>query len=446
MNDATVSECASACDSGKYQSCRWCDGEMCDSGVCAGEVCEEFFFCGRWEQVVGDATGGGNGFGDANNGEAWSMAVFRDDLYVGTYNDDDGCEAWRSSDGTTWQPVVGAGADVASGFSDADNWGTFSMTAFGGYLYLGTNNESAGCEVWRSSDGTAWEPVVGDPPALIGNGFDDPDNTHAFSMAVFAGDLYAGTYKETSDCCEVWRSSDGIIWSQVNTDGFGDADNLGAVSTALFGGYLYAGTMNPNGCEVWRSSDGTTWEPVVGDTGVVGNGFDDPNNWAVASMAVLGSYLYVGTWNAMDACEVWRSSDGTTWEPVVGGGAAVDNGFGDAYSAHAFSTAVFGSDLYVGTSNWSDGCEVWRSSDGTTWNQINTDGFGDAYNNGALSMAVFWNSLYVGTGNNTDGCEVWRSSVEPIPTVSEWGLIVMTLLLVTLGTIVFGPRRRPVAA
>ena len=100
----------------------------------------------------------------------------------------------------------------------------------------------------------------------------------------------------------------------------------------------------------------------------------------------------------------------------------------------------------MGTSNWSDGCEVWRSSDGTTWNQINTDGFGDAYNNGALSMAVFWNSLYVGTGNNTDGCEVWRSSVEPIPTVSEWGLIVMTLLLVTLGTIVFGPRRRPVPA
>ena len=34
----------------------------------------------------------------------------------------------------------------------------------------------------------------------------------------------------------------------------------------------------------------------------------------------------------------------------------------------------------------------------------------------------------------------------PIPTVSEWGLIVMTLLLLTVGTVVFGRRRRPAAA
>ena len=34
----------------------------------------------------------------------------------------------------------------------------------------------------------------------------------------------------------------------------------------------------------------------------------------------------------------------------------------------------------------------------------------------------------------------------PIPTVSEWGLIVMTLLLLTAGTVVFGRRRRPAAA
>ncbi len=33
-----------------------------------------------------------------------------------------------------------------------------------------------------------------------------------------------------------------------------------------------------------------------------------------------------------------------------------------------------------------------------------------------------------------------------IPTVSEWGLIVMTLLALTAGTIVFGRRRKPAAA
>jgi hypothetical protein len=34
----------------------------------------------------------------------------------------------------------------------------------------------------------------------------------------------------------------------------------------------------------------------------------------------------------------------------------------------------------------------------------------------------------------------------PIPTVSEWGLIVMTLLLLTAGMVVFGRRRRPAAS
>ncbi|MCH8147230.1 MAG: hypothetical protein IH987_04445 [Planctomycetes bacterium] len=36
--------------------------------------------------------------------------------------------------------------------------------------------------------------------------------------------------------------------------------------------------------------------------------------------------------------------------------------------------------------------------------------------------------------------------VEPIPTVSDWGLIVMTVLALTAGTILYGQRRRPAAA
>ena len=36
--------------------------------------------------------------------------------------------------------------------------------------------------------------------------------------------------------------------------------------------------------------------------------------------------------------------------------------------------------------------------------------------------------------------------VSPIPTVSEWGLIIMTLLALTAGTIVFARRRRPAVA
>jgi hypothetical protein len=250
-----------------------------------------------------------------------------------------------------------------------------------------------------------WGQVVGDG-AGSGNGFGDADNYSTLSMAVFGSSLYVGTNGGLSGC-EVWRSSNGTTWNPVNTDGFDDANNSGARSMAVFGSYLYVGTFNwLDSCEVWRSIDGDTWDQVVGDEdGDIGNGFGNARNRVASSMAVFGSYLYVGTWNPPDGCEVWRSSNGTTWNPVKTGG------FSDANNWYASSMAVFGSYLYVGTQNDTGGCEVWRSNDGTTWNQVNTDGFdGDANNEDALSMAVFGSYLYVGTQNDTGGCEVWRSS------------------------------------
>lgn len=41
--------------------------------------------------------------------------------------------------------------------------------------------------------------------------------------------------------------------------------------------------------------------------------------------------------------------------------------------------------------------------------------------------------------------EIW-CPYKPVPTLSEWGLIIMALLMLTAGTVVFGRRRRPAAA
>lgn len=50
-------------------------------------------------------------------------------------------------------------------------------------------------------------------------------------------------------------------------------------------------------------------------------------------------------------------------------------------------------------------------------------------------------------GEDCESCEMDCGPCEPaIPTVSEWGLIVMTLLALTAGTIVFARRRRPAVA
>jgi len=48
--------------------------------------------------------------------------------------------------------------------------------------------------------------------------------------------------------------------------------------------------------------------------------------------------------------------------------------------------------------------------------------------------------------NNGDGWDDACGEPPPIPTVSEWGLIIMTLLLLTAATVVFARRRRAAAA
>ncbi len=50
-------------------------------------------------------------------------------------------------------------------------------------------------------------------------------------------------------------------------------------------------------------------------------------------------------------------------------------------------------------------------------------------------------------GETCESCEMdCGPCLAPVPTVSEWGLIVMTLLALTAGTIVFARRRRPAVA
>jgi hypothetical protein len=43
-----------------------------------------------------------------------------------------------------------------------------------------------------------------------------------------------------------------------------------------------------------------------------------------------------------------------------------------------------------------------------TWSEENADGFGDTGNIGIGSMTSFGYDLYVGTVNQMEGCEIWR--------------------------------------
>jgi flagellin len=188
---------------------------------------------------------------------------------------------------------------------------------------------------------------------------------------VFNGYLYAGTYNSDTGG-EIWRTSNGTAWTQVNTDGFGDYDNDAIASFAVFNGYLYAGTMHySTGGQVWRCStvsgcdEASDWEQVVSD------GFGSTDNYGAYALIACDNYLYCVTRNYETGAEVWRSSgDSGDWEQVG------PDGFGDSNNSLTYlDNSVAAGSLYIGTLNWANGGEVWQLAGGQVYLPIILKGF-----------------------------------------------------------------------
>jgi C1A family cysteine protease len=294
--------------------------------------------------------------------------------------------------------VPGWEAVNVNGFGDRDNLGAWALGTFNGALYAGTLNYAGGTEVYRLSSGS-WEQVVG-------GGFGDDMNVAVDWFADFEGTLYASTWNQSVGG-QIWRSPSGDSgsWEQVVSGGFGDATNGEIMVLASFDGTLYGGTwsydLEAHGAEIWRSSSGATgsWARVVSD------GFDgDSSNRAILSMEVLNGYLYAATTNADTGGEVWRTGDGTTWVQVN------TDGFGDADNGAVASLGVLAGTLYAGTWNSDSGGEIWRTADGTAWEQVMSGGFGSADNYDVASLVAVDGILYAIVDNDDTGPEVWRSS------------------------------------
>jgi hypothetical protein len=344
--------------------------------------CEVWSYDGvTWSSLVGNTPGSllPAGFGSPNNSFAWSMAVYGGELVVGTGNIN-GCEVW-SYNGVLWTQLAGGlpGSPIGPGFGSATNPDAYAMAVYDGNLYVGTRNGFTGCEVW-SFNGTSWTQVVGQsPPGTPGTGpgFGNAANESIESLAAFGSDLYAGT--RNLNGCEVWDFN-GSTWTQlvgtqpgaISGSGFGNAANISCKSLAAYAGELYAGTDNGfAGCEVW-SLGVTGWTQVVGQsppgTPGTGPGFGDAANLTAQTLIVFSGHLYAGTRYGGGGCEVWRY-DGSSWVMLVGGAGATPNsaGFGNANNDTAWSAAVYDLGLYWGTLNTVSGCEVWSTKTAPTW-------------------------------------------------------------------------------
>jgi len=188
--------------------------------------------------------------------------------------------------------------------------------------------------------------------------------------------------------------------------------------------YLYVGTTNNlSSCEVWRTA-GVGGPPYADWTLVCAPGFGDANNYGATSMVSSGSEIFVGTTNYTSGAELWRSA-GVGGPPYTDWAQVNVDGFGDAFNGCISALLMGNGFIHAGTENLSTGCEMWRSSmvggpSYTDWIQVNADGFGDAHNTNISSLVSFNGGLYAGTANGVTGAEIWKSYGNRGPPYADW--------------------------
>ena len=342
-----------------------------------------------WQQV------NSNGFGDLDAVEVSALGSFDGYLYAGTHNPVDFTLIYRSPDGSTWDPVIDPGFGIPH---DTAPPAILDMLVFKGRLYASTGRGDGPGQIWRSVDGASWAPVVI-------SGFGDPDLVDITALAEYNGKIYAGA-THLIQGAQIWSSwtGDSNSWTQVGPTAPGTPPE--AVSGfAVFDGGLYASIESDAPAQIW-SSYGGDWAPVMSD------GFGDSQTTFIGGLAAFGSHLYAGAGNTIDGAQLWRTNDGSAWEPVYVPGLS---GAGNEKVEVVF---VFENQLYISVRNGTAGMRLWRTADGIAWERANTDGFGDVNNYGSnWSNAVeeFQAQLYLGTLNIPDGGELWQMEAQGVP-------------------------------
>jgi len=148
-----------------------------------------------------------------------------------------------------------------------------SLALFQGSLFAGTRPST----LWKSDNGINFTDIS-NPDLNIGN---------PRSLVEFNNELYLLGYVSSSNAAGVWKSSDGIIFTNEMNNGFEDSNNIDIPSYAIFNGKLYAGTRNEGttGGEVWKTTDGALWTQSGGD------GLGNPNNVRIGELVVFNGCL-----------------------------------------------------------------------------------------------------------------------------------------------------------
>ncbi len=369
------------------------------------------------------------GFGDPANA-ALQPVVAGGRLFVVTTNDTAGLEVWSSSDGEAFDLVADRG------FGDVSNR-TATPLVIDGRLVLGVVNDRTGAQLWaaETANDPAFTKVLGVPAS--------PLDGLTTTPVVFDGSTYVGTLGLG---VTTLLRSDGGRWEEVAVSGVTPATT--ALSPqVVFQGAMYVVAASPDGLHLLRTTDGVRFDPV-------GDGFSGSRQDADVDgrMVVFGDDLYligssldprvaVGA-SAIEVApehgfELWRSTDGLTWQLVD------EPGLGDPHDIGAVPLVV-DETMYLAAANHEEGDTLYRSTDGTSWEAT----FREASTSHAsvgLTPVLNHGYLVLFHGDLAEGLTAWRST-EPVTTQPASNAWVWTLALVVLalalGVVAIVSRRR----
>ncbi|UCC30076.1 MAG: exo-alpha-sialidase [Phycisphaerales bacterium] len=437
----------------------------------------------------------------ATDGQGNWVAVWGStDTLDGTIDTDTDILYSRSTDnGVTWTDPVALNTNAAS--DSLDDWFPTDLMTDGQTTWLVLweyehEQEDDDILFSRSMDkGTTWsEPLLLNSNADYDNGQDHEadlatDGQGNWVAVWQSEDDLGGTIEFDRDILFSRSTDSGLTWSTLlplNTNAETDSgnDHFPEVATDGLGNWVavwssnenIAGTIGTDGDILFsRSTDnGQTWtDPGPLNTNAASDsGFD-----LVPQVTANGDGTWVVVWSSSDDLDGTIDTDwdilashstdgGVSWTAPVAlnGNAGSDSGDDWVYQITTdgrdnWVTVWFSNDGLGGTAGADDDILVSRSTDGgATWTPpilLNTnagtdtgqDQFPDITTDAQGNWVVVWDSdeqdIGEGIGSDKDILFTHFQLYPPgIPTVSKWGALTMTLLVLTAGTVVLRRRRR----